>query len=311
MIISNISFFIDCVSLLREQYQNADTVKKNQLVTFLKTWLFYNSTSKSIFWTGMSTEGGKVEKVKEHRFSNKATTRYLLENDLQFENKVKQVLWIFERMQWNYTNKDENKRMSPLQQYETFYGRLQGSLNNLYSEATIALEDEKPNVNFYPKLENILQCTSSKKATIVEIEIESNKIKNFEKGLIYAVDKLNAKIDYITVPQRGFIISSLAFSDLLKAIQSGYLSCMKISELNRFALQYGYRLNQNAGPYRMQNTFNTQKDRVFKILVDRTPIYLTTYNNTVYKKDLINTLASFFDSKVYFFDAKLNLITEE
>ena len=53
------------------------------------------------------------------------------------------------------------------------------------------------------------------------------------------------------------------------------------------------------------------KKYVFKILVDRTPIYLTTYNNTAYKKDLINTLASFFDSKVYFFDAKLNLITEE
>ena len=143
MLLSNITFFIECVNLLRLQYERASPTKRKQLATFLKTWLFYNSTSKNIYWTGLSTSKGLIEKVKEHRYSNLATTKYLLENEVRFDNNADQILWVFERMQWNYTSAKENGELSKLQQYDVFYGRLNGNLKTLYNEAEIELIEEK------------------------------------------------------------------------------------------------------------------------------------------------------------------------
>lgn len=307
MILSDISFYLECISLLKPQYARADNAKKKQLSTFLKTWLFYNSTSKNIYWTGYSTQPGMIERVKEHRYSNLATTRYLLERELPFSNKIEQILWVFERMQWNYTSSPENKKMSNLQQYETFYGRLRGDLHDLYNEAKIELIEEKPGADLLESLHNLFCKGATEKTSFVEIELETRHIKLFNKGLDYAIEKLNANINYIKVFQKGFIISGKTFTDIYKAVEAGYLSSMKMSDLLNFSLRYRYELNENRGPYRLRNTFDSQPGRAFKVLVEKTPVYFSTYNGKKAQKALIDKIAEYFDSKIVFFDSNLNM----
>lgn len=307
MILSDISFYLECISLLKPQYARADNAKKKQLATFLKTWLFYNSTSKNIYWTGYSTQPGMIERVKEHRYSNLATTRYLLEQELPFANKIEQILWVFKRMQWNYTSSPENKKMSNLQQYETFYGRLRGDLHDLYNEAKIELIEEKPGADLLESLHNLFCKGATEKTSFVEIELETRHIKLFIKGLDYAIEKLNANINYIKVFQKGFIISGKTFTDIYKAVEAGYLSSMKMSDLQNFSLRYRYELNENRGPYRLRNTFDSQPGRAFKVLVEKTPVYFSTYNGKKAQKALIDKIAEYFDSKIVFFDSNLNM----
>jgi hypothetical protein len=307
MILSDISFYLECISLLKPQYARAELAKKKQLATFLKTWLFYNSTSKNIYWTGYSTKDGMVERVKEHRYSNLATTRYLLERELPFSSKIDQVLWVFERMQWNYTSGPENKSMSKLQQYEIFYGKYNGDLTRLYKEAKIDLLEEKSNSDFLYLLRNLLCEGVTPKTHFVEVELDSKQAKLFNKGVDYAIEKLKADIKYIKVYQKGFIISGKTFTDIYKAVEAGYLSSMKMSELQAFALRYRYDLVENKGPYRLRNTFDSQPGRAFKVLVDKTPVYFSTYNGKKVQKALIEKIAEYFDSKIVLFDSNLNM----
>ncbi len=307
MILSDISFYLECISLLKPQYARADNAKKKQLATFLKTWLFYNSTSKNIYWTGYSTQDGMIERVKEHRYSNLATTQYLLEQELPFANKIEQILWVFERMQWNYTSGPENKKMSNLQQYETFYGRLRGDLHELYNEAEIELIEEKPGTDLLESLHNLLCNGVNSKTSFVEVELETKHMKLFNKGLDYAIEKLNANINYIKVYQKGFIISGKTFTDIYKAVEAGYLSSMKMTDLQNFSLRYRYKLNENRGPYRLRNTFDSQPGRSFKVFVEKTPVYFSTYNGKKAQKALIDKIAEYFDSKIVLFDSNLNM----
>lgn len=311
MLLSNISFFIECVNLLKDQYHKASPSKKKQLATFLKTWLFYNSTSKSIFWTGFSTKEGIVEQVKEHRYSTLASTKYLLQKDVRFENNRQQILWVFEKMQWNYTSSDENKRMSKLQQFETFYGRMKGELSELYREAKIELVEEKKGNNFYPTLDFFLNSIDSPNTIITEIELPRGLMNKFEKGLNYSITHLCSKVEVLKVPSKGFIIKAASYSNIFEAIQCGFLYSMKLDQLKKFSLANKYQLQENSGPYRLINTFVKETNRVFKVFVEKTPVYLSTYNNTNYKMQLMNRIAEFNDSILYFFDSKLNLITQD
>ena len=82
---------------------------------------------------------------------------------------------------------------------------------------------------------------------------------------------------------------------------------MKMSDLQAFALRYRYDLVENKGPYRLKNTFDSQPGRAFKVLVDKTPVYFSTYNGTKAQKALIEKIAEYFDSKIVLFDSNLNM----
>jgi hypothetical protein len=304
MLISKITFFLDCVSILKQRYESANDAEKKQLATFLKTWLFYNSGSKEIFWTGCSTEKGRLERVKEHRYSNLATTTYLLKSDLKgFTNKGL-LLWTFEHMQWNYTGKDENNRLSKWQQYESFYKKLDGDLIKLYETAEIELIDESENQNFYPRLSKLIN--NSKHKYYSEINIDSKNVGKFEQGLNYASNKLNIKLEYLKVPKRGFILGFENYSDFFKAVTSGFLFCMNKSLLERFFEEYSYSVNETKGPYRYVNNYTKEKNRVYEVqLKPKLSLYLSTYNSTVYKIDLLEKMAQFFDAEIRYYDKLL------
>jgi hypothetical protein len=304
MLISKITFFLDCVRILKQRYEIANNAERKQLATFLKTWLFYNSGSKEIFWTGCTTEKGKLERVKEHRYSNLATTTYLLKTDLnRFSNKDL-LLWTFEHMQWNYTSKEENNRLSKEQQYDNFYKKLDGDLIKLYETAKIELIDESENHNFYPKLSKIIN--NSKHKYYSEINMDSKNIGKFEQGLDYAANKLNIKLEYLKVPKRGYILGFENYSDFFKAVTSGFLFCMNKSLLERFLEEYNYSANESKGPYRYVNNYTKEKYRVYEVqLKQKLSLYLSTYNSTVYKIDLLEKMAQFFDAEIYYYDNNL------
>jgi len=307
MILSDISFYLECISLLKSQYAKADNAKKKQLATFLKTWLFYNSTSKNIFWTGYSTEKGMIERVKEHRYSNLATTQFLLEQREPTLNKVHQILWVFERMQWNYTSVIENKKLSKFQQYEIFYKKFNGDLNKVYKEANINLIEENSNSDFLQLLSNLLTNKVTYQTFFVEVELDSKHTKVFKQGINYAIENLKAKVNYIEVSKKGFIISGKTFTDIYKVLEAGYFSCMKTKDLQNFALKYKYNLNESKGPYRLNNTFDSQPKKSFKVLVEKTPLYFSTHINKNDQKNLIYKIADFLDSKVVYFQHDLTL----
>ena len=62
MLISGILFYLKCIETLSNLPIQNDRQCK-MLATFLKTWVIYNFSSKSIFWTGLSSPEGIVDRV--------------------------------------------------------------------------------------------------------------------------------------------------------------------------------------------------------------------------------------------------------
>ena len=82
---------------------------------------------------------------------------------------------------------------------------------------------------------------------------------------------------------------------------------MKMTDLQNFSLRCRYELNENRGPYRLRNTFDSQPGRAFKVFVEKTPVYFSTYNGKKAQKALIDKIADYFDSKIVLFDSNLNM----
>jgi hypothetical protein len=55
MLITQITFFINCANALLNLHQAGTLLQKRQVETFLKTWFFYNSASQEIYWTGKTS----------------------------------------------------------------------------------------------------------------------------------------------------------------------------------------------------------------------------------------------------------------
>ena len=207
-------------------------------------------------------------------------------------------------MQWNYTGKDENNRLSKWQQYESFYKKIDGDLIKLYETAEINLIDESENQNFYPKLKKLIN--NSKYKYYSEINMDSKNVGKFEQGLIYASNNLNIKLEYLKVPKRGFILGFTKYSDFFKAVTSGFLFCMNKNLLERFFEQYNYSANESRGPYRYINNYTKEKHRVYKVQFKaKLGLYLSTYNSTDYKIDLLEKMAQFFDAEIQYYDYQL------
>lgn len=307
MLISGIIFYLKCIETLRNVPIQNDRQRK-MLATFLKTWLFYNSSSKLIFWTGLSSPEGIVDRVKEHRFSNLATITFILEKGLPNDNIRENILWIFERMQWNYTTVAENKKLSSLQQYKIFYFKLKGDIEELYRTASVDIKIFDSKANFFPTLKDFIL---NKSKITVEISLDTNFIQKFLNGINYAEDNIKFNDNYrvMEIPKKGILIAAKSYATLYKIILSGYLFCFKnTSSISQFRARYNYP--DDRGPFRLMNNFTTQMNRVFSITRNNYTIYSSTYRG---KKDMIRLLeivSDYFDSQITYFDQDFNLLYE-
>ena len=307
MLISGILFYLKCIETLSNLPIQNDRQRK-MLATFLKTWLFYNSSSKSIFWTGLSSPEGIVDRVKEHRFSNLATITFILKNGLPNDNIRENILWIFERMQWNYTTVAENKRLSSFQQYEYFYNKLNGDIGALYRKANVDIKIFDAEANLFSTLQDFILNTST---FTVEISLDTKFIQKFLNGIIYAEDniKINDNYRVMEIPKKGILIAAESYATLFKIILSGYLFCFKnTTTINQFRARYNYP--DDRGPFRLMNNFTTQVSRVFSITRNNYTIYSSTYRG---KEDMIRLLeivSDYFDSQITYFDQDFNLLYE-
>ena len=226
MLISNIFFFIECADILRTKYSAGTGSQKKQLVTFLKTWLWYNSGSKNIFWRGWSTEEGRIERVKEHWYSNLSTANFLMDKGIRDLSRKEQVLWIFKRMQWNYTSVKENQRLIHDQDYTRFYGKLKGDASKLYENNNLVIGEEK-RVDLLPKLKDFFEAGTGSNTLYAEISFEEGNNRKFQKGISFASESL--KIDYkdFMVSSKGWLVSTHGMSDMFKLLMSGFWAGMK------------------------------------------------------------------------------------
>ena len=313
MIISEINFFIECTKILREIYENINagrlrpnTARQRQLETFLKTWIFYNSSSKKIYWTGRSSEGGLIERVKEHQYSNLSSVRYILnpeigEDFFALDNK-EQLLSIFRFMQWNYTSKKENSRLREFQNADIFYGEvINGDPENAYGMAEITLTIEDETADMLPRLNTFLEYNNKVNGYTFEIDLTNNRFVNFIQYLTEASNNFNIELEIVTFSNKGCIFrlinNQTNFTDLYRVTMYSLWRCFNNAiEINNFLNQYNYAFAEN-GPYRNLNNFN-YPDRAFTIPINHQnqEVYLDTYNDIPYKYNLISKILDFFDA---------------
>jgi len=312
MLISNILFFIECAEQLRPSYNNKKTTnkQKKQLATFLKTWIWYNSHSEEIFWTGLYTEESKKPKrVKEHWYSNLTTAEYLLKKGIDKLRKKDQINWIFERMRWNYASRKQNIDLITKQKFDTFYNEFDGNPKLAYKSLGIKLKKHEKSV-FSEKIKSFILKKRKNKSSIIEIGFTNNEHKNFKKGLNNASNALKTECELFEISNKNLIIESSSFSQLFKTMMSGLWALMNEDELLNFIDEHGYGYENGDGPFRKENNFSTQKHRVFSVKTkNRKNIFMTTYNNNGYKYALLNKLAEYLDIELTFFDFEFNEIT--
>jgi hypothetical protein len=311
MIISNILFFIECVEQLRPSYNNKKTSLKQrkQLATFLKTWIWYNSHSENIFWTGLSTKDGQnLKRVKEHWYSNLTTAEFLLKTGITELSKKDQILWVFERMRWNYTSRKENKDLIAKQQFHPFYNEYKGNPSLVYKSLGFELEiiEKEP---FSERLINFINKKRTANTVIVEIGFSGNEHKPFKKGINYSLQTLESKCQVFEISNKNIIVEATSFSQLFKTLMSGLWALMDRDEIINFIGEYGYGLEKGIGPFRIENNFEKEKNRVFSVKTKHGKnIFMTTYNDNSYKYSLLIKIVEYLDIELTIFDSNFNEI---
>ena len=313
MILSEIIFFVKCAKELKQIHKNVPDIRKRQLETFLKTWLFYNSHTKAIFWTGNSSINGLNERVKEHQYSNLSSVKYIMNGNFFDLCQKDQFISVFKFMQWNYTSKDENYRLRPHQEFNVFYGdEICGDPNMAYQLAQITLREEANNVNILPRLNTFFEHTNEGNGLIFEIDLTNNHLTNFINYLNIASEQYGILLNVIQFSKKGCIFRLINntnnFSDLYRVTMFSLWKCFSnANELTSFLTMYQYSIGEN-GPYRNINNFEFD-NRAFEIQLANGIIqivYIDTYNGTPYKFDLISKILDFFDATCVVYDFKLN-----
>lgn len=301
MLISNISFFIDCIESLRPKYKKGNPKQKKQLATFIKTWIWYNSGSQNIFWTGKSSRKGIV---KEHWYSNLTTAIHLLKDGLNDKSQKEKIIWLFERMQWNYTSKEENRKLIPEQEYKRFFGFHNGDPLSAYDYLQIDLFSENENPPS-KKIRDFLNKERNEKHLIAEIGFDETDASNFMKSVNQSKERHRWEVDILKVSNTNIVISATTFSDLFMVLMTGTLGMLQVNELQDFLRDLGYKANEKKGPYRFINNYITQPNRVFAIKTKAGDVFMTTYNSSDYKYSLLSRLGDYMQINFVFYDHHL------
>lgn len=335
MILSELKFFILCAEQLKPIYVNAGPAQQNQIATFLKTWLFYNSSSKEIFWTGrtsIAANKGNARVVKEHWYGNLSSARRIF-TDVPFDytingeivqttffnlSKKQQFLEVYKFMQWNYTTATENQNVRPYQNYGIFYGEeINGDPHEAYELAGIELMPPTPNANMLNRVTDFLN-TNNNDAYIFEIDLVGNRLGTFLQFLNHQNETIhpginNVKIDSIKFLNKGCIYkiqnNTKNLTDLYRRTMYSLWNCFENqNEIDQFLEENNYTTGDN-GPYRNQNNF-TYPNRAFYIDINyanHPRIWLDTYNDSSYKYSLITKLLDFFNASCIIYDFDLEI----
>lgn len=323
--IGDIKFFIQFAENLRELYQNANESRRRQLATMLKTWMFYNSTEKDIFWTGKSSEsvldGGN--KVKEHHYGNLSSVEYILNPEIGNEDffeltKANQLLRIVKFMQWNYTTPAENQSLRIFQNTNRFYNEFNGDPNLIYKEAGISLVDVDLETNLLPKLENFFNhlVGQHNNSNIFEVTLSNNLLDTFCRNLEQGANHFELNISFVKIGKKGVvykITNRSSFANFYKVTMFALWRCFKNQEEIQIFLNETNREIGQFGPFRQCNSFDsTYGNYAFSIpiiegsLFDNT-IWLWSRYNDAERYRLISQILEFFDASLYVYDNDLNI----
>lgn len=282
MLISQIDLFIQCAKALLPKHQKSTPQQKRQIETFLKTWLFYNSSSAEVFWTGRTSksviEGG--DPIAEHWYGNLSSAHYIMNKGVSgtsFFNltKPQQLLEIFKFMQWNRTTKAENIMLRPLQRPEFFFSQFQGDPLQIYQEAGIQLiQIGKDLLDDLTNFFDYAASNSKEKKTIFDIAMsQSRRLNQFRDNLFLASRNFDLKLLFIRVGNKGCFyrinndgIKKNSMASFYKITMTALLKLFKSQEeFSQFLENYNYQVTDN-GPYRLANTFDQRHiNRTFSV----------------------------------------------
>lgn len=324
--IRDIIFFIQCIENLRDLYQNADENRRKQLSTMLKTWMFYNSTEKDIFWTGNSSDsvlnGG--DKVKEHHFGNLSSVEYILNPEIGNQDffeltTVNQLLKIFQFMQWNYTTPAENQRLRNFQNTTRFYDEFEGNPNLIYNEAGIELENVEAETNLLPKLErffNNMEGNQNSNSKIYEVTLSNNLLNTFCNALEEGVNHFELDIKMVKIGKKGVIYkltNRSSSANFYKITMFALWKCFRNQEEIKTFLNETNREIGESGPYRRFNNFDkTYGNYAFSLpivegnLFDNIIWLWSRYNDTE-RYRLVSQILEFFEASLCVYDCDLNI----
>jgi hypothetical protein len=270
MLISQIDLFIQCAKALLPKHQKSKPQQKRQIETFLKTWLFYNSSSAEVFWTGKTSKSviEGADPIAEHWYGNLSSAHRIMNPGAfgaSFFNQPKpqQLLDVFKFMQWNKTSKAENIRLRPLQRPEVFLNQFQGDPRLIYREAGIELIQEGNDI-----LDELMDFfdyvgDNNEKKTIFDIGMsQSRRLRQFRDSLFLASTNLDLQLLFVQVGKKGCFYRinndgiNNSMASFYKITMTALLKLFKNQdEFSQFLETYNYQVRDN-GPYRIANTFD-------------------------------------------------------
>jgi hypothetical protein len=318
MIIKEIQFFLEFAKELKPFYDNANPDQQRQILTVLKTWLFYNSSSKNIFWTGRSSAAGMIQRVKEHQYSNLSSVKFIMNDEIGnvcfFElSKQEQFKKVFSFMQWNYTSKEENNRLRKFQDADIFFGPdINGDPAIAYKLAEIKLITEDETADMMPQFNSFVEYENNQQEGLIfEIDLTNQRLTKFIQKLKEASRHFGIELQVIQVSKKGCIYrlsrNHNNFADLYRVTMFSLWKCFRnTNEIEAFLNEYNYVINEN-GPYRNVNNFKIPK-RAFSIDIahnTRNIVYLDTYNDITYKHNLMSKILDYFDANCVVYDFNL------
>jgi hypothetical protein len=328
-IIKDVKFFIQCSENLRELYDNTDENRQRQLITMLKTWLFYNSSSKDIFWTGKSSRSvlnGGHTIVKEHWFGNLSSAEFILNPNVGHEDffglsKIEQFLKIFQFMQWNYATQKENQMLRNFQNPNRFYNEFNGNPNLIYNEARIDLVDVHPENNLLTQFERFFNNENyqeeNNNSYVFEVTLSNNLLVTFCDALEAAENYFQIEVRKMKIGKKGMVFrinSRNSFASFYRITMFALWRCFSNQKQIQNFLVETNRVIGETGPYRYENNFDA---RFGNYAFPLTIVEGDLFNNTVWlwaryndseKYRLLSQILEFFDANLFIYDHNLNLL---
>jgi hypothetical protein len=304
--IHEILFYLTCCESLKDTYKNANDGNKERVETFLKTWLFYNSGPKDIFWRGTVSHGlgnqNFKDSVKEHWYPNKSVTKHIMSDGFLQKSKIEQISEIFQYMQFNLTTKAENNRLKKYQVYQIFYDRegVNGDPAIAYERANVNLKQLDPCAD---KLDAFKSFLTPNKTKVYYLQINAAKA---------VINKFTTIADTIEVEILHLGNRCVLFKGELRKIQKiifeGFINSITENELEEFYNQIDNRTDNK--PIRRENNFTTEQRRVVSITPQQAnfpiieTLYYTTYRGIDYLFPWFKKMIEFRDGDVFLFTYK-------
>ena len=302
--ISNINFFIDTCRSLQPHYIQATEEQKNQLSTFLKTWIFYNSGSQKTFWTGKFTLNS-LKETKEHWFPGKPVVKQLLADpNLNNYSKGELILRIFKYMQWNYTTQAENQALRPFQTEQAFFSDpINGDPLMSYQLAGLRLMADQRHKNQLPILEQFINGIwhGHNPDIVVQLTLKSSHKAHF----LAKCNQLG--ITNVTPFGDKYILFSGSLANFQIAVFSTLTGVLNSNQIIDYLNQFGENTPIRTFPFDDRGVRLPSKGFKFNSENDPHPFYCSTHRGAKYLFPWFQKFIDRLDGDWVVFDDQLNI----